>query len=87
MATTLAAEALNDGRDPLTTPFLSENHVTFDECYSLAEHLAIGARLVASGLDDPYTAVGIVLFDHLASGMPGQAPPSFAERSEAADHG
>jgi len=53
-----AAEALEDGRDPLANPFLSEHDVTLDECYSLAEQLAIGARLVAEGFDNPKSESG-----------------------------
>jgi hypothetical protein len=63
-----AAAALNDGRDPLTTPFLSDNDVTLDECYDLAEHLALGARIVALGLDNPRSEVGAIVLAAMATG-------------------
>jgi len=53
-----AAEALEAGEDPLATPFLSEHGVTLDECVSLAQQLAIGARLVAYGLEHPRETEG-----------------------------
>lgn len=53
-----AAAALDKGEDPLHVSFLSEHEVTLDEAYSLAEQLAIGARLVAYGLDHPRTPEG-----------------------------
>ena len=40
-----AAEALEDGRNPLDRSFLIENHVTADECFSLADGMAAGIRL------------------------------------------
>jgi regulator of RNase E activity RraB len=40
-----AAEALEDGRDPLERSFLVEHHVTADECFALAEGMATGIRL------------------------------------------
>lgn len=56
-----AAAALDDGRDPLTNPFLSDNDVTLDQCFSLAEQLAIGARIVAAGIENPRSEQGIAL--------------------------
>ena len=53
-----AADALDDGRDPLTNPFLADNDVTLDQCYSLAEQLAIGARIVAEGIEKPRSLAG-----------------------------
>lgn len=47
-----AVEALEDGRDPLTNSFLTDNEVTLDECYDLADNLALGARIVMTGLTD-----------------------------------
>jgi hypothetical protein len=41
-----AADALDDGQDPFATPFLSEHNVTLDECYTLGEQLASGARMM-----------------------------------------
>jgi hypothetical protein len=62
-----AAEALNDGRDPLTNPFLSEHDVTLDECYDLASHLALGARIVAAGLANPRSEAGAVVLMAMAA--------------------
>jgi hypothetical protein len=53
-----AAAALDDGQIPLTDPFLSEHEVTLDEAYSLADKLALGARIVARGLADPRSPEG-----------------------------
>jgi hypothetical protein len=55
-----AADALNDGRDPLTAPFLDEYDVTLDECYDLAGFLAIGAQMVAWAMDNPKVAVAAI---------------------------
>lgn len=41
-----AAAALDNGEDPFSTSFLSENDVTLDECGDLADSLALGARLL-----------------------------------------
>lgn len=43
-----AASALDDGVDPLAEGFLIEHDVTLTECYSLAESLALGARVLLS---------------------------------------
>lgn len=56
-----AADALEDGRDPLASPFLSDNDVTLDQCYSLAEQLAIGARIVAAGIENPRSPQGTAM--------------------------
>jgi hypothetical protein len=48
-----AAATLDDGGIPLMDPFLSAHGVTLDECFDLAEQLAIGARVVAWGLAHP----------------------------------
>jgi hypothetical protein len=63
-----AARALEDGQIPLMNPFLSEHDVTADECFSLAEMLAIGARIVARGLSDPRTEEGRVVLLEMARG-------------------
>lgn len=55
----LAADALDDGQIPLMNPFLSEHDVTLDQCMSMAEQLAIGARIVAAGIEDPRSPQGI----------------------------
>jgi len=66
----LAAEALDDGRDPLTNPFLSDNEVTLDQCYSLARQLAIGARIVAAGIRKPKSEQGMAMFLTMAADLP-----------------
>jgi hypothetical protein len=43
----IAADRLEDGRDPLAGAFLAEQQVTYDECLDLAGALATGARLYA----------------------------------------
>lgn len=63
-----AAAALDDGQIPLMDPFLSDHEVTLDECFSLAEQLAIGARIVARGLADPRSEEGQVVFLTIARG-------------------
>lgn len=52
-----AAAALEDGRNPLTTPFLSDHDVTLDECYDMAEWLALGAVLMAWAHENPQQAI------------------------------
>lgn len=49
----LAADALDDGRDPFSTAFLADNGVTFDEAATLSELLALGARVVVLLSTDP----------------------------------
>lgn len=41
-----AREALDDGRDPLSTSFLVENNVTLDEAYKLSDTMSLGLDLV-----------------------------------------
>jgi len=53
-----AAGALDRGEDPLTAPFLGDNDVSLDQCYTLAEQLAIGARIVAAGIEEPRSLAG-----------------------------
>lgn len=64
-----AADALEDGRDPLTQSFLAEHDVTMEECHALAEQMAIGARLVACGLDNPRTTEGQAVMMALVRGL------------------
>jgi hypothetical protein len=63
---TAAAAALEDGQIPLMNPFLSEYEVTADECFSLAEQLAIGARVVAYGLENPRSPEGLAVLMSMA---------------------
>jgi hypothetical protein len=64
-----AAAALDDGQIPLTEPFLSAHEVTLDECFSLAEQLAIGARVVAKGLADPRSPEGMAVLMTMARSL------------------
>jgi hypothetical protein len=56
-----AADALDDGQIPLMNPFLSDNDVTAGQCFSLAEQLAIGARIVAAGIAGPRSPQGLAM--------------------------
>lgn len=63
-----AADALDNGQIPLMNPFLSEHDVTLDQCTTMAELLATGARIVAAGIEDPRSPQGTALFTALAEG-------------------
>jgi hypothetical protein len=65
----LAADALEDGQVPLTDPFLSDNGVTLDEAFSLAEQLAIGARIVATAIEDPLSVQAKAFFRTIAESL------------------
>jgi hypothetical protein len=65
-----AADALDDGRDPLANPFLADNDVTLDQCYSLAGQLAIGARVVAEGIENPRSVAGQAMLMAMVRGLP-----------------
>lgn len=62
-----AAEALEDGRDPLTLPFLADNDVSADECFGLADAMAAGLRLLAWAVENPDAARGAVNGAHLVA--------------------
>jgi hypothetical protein len=64
-----AADALDEGQIPLMNPFLSEHEVTLDQCMSLAEQLAIGARIVAAGIESPQSPQGIAMLMTMAAGL------------------
>jgi hypothetical protein len=64
-----AADAMEAGEDPFSGAFLSEHGVTSDECMALARQLAIGARTVAYGLENPQTSEGIAVLTTLARGV------------------
>jgi hypothetical protein len=51
-----AADALDDGSDPFSSTFLDANRVTLDECFDLAEWLALGSRLMAWAIENPRQA-------------------------------
>ena len=40
-----AAQALEDGTDPFNASWLAENDVTFDECMTLGETMALAIRV------------------------------------------
>jgi hypothetical protein len=61
-----AAEALDDGQIPLCNPFLAEHDVTLDQCMSLAQQLAIGARIMARGIENPRSEEGIAMLMTMA---------------------
>jgi hypothetical protein len=61
-----AADALDDGELPLSHGFLSRNEVTSDEAAALAQQLAIGARLVVLGIEQPKSAYGFALVMSMA---------------------
>jgi len=63
-----AASALEAGEDPFGGSWLGEHEVTSDECRALANQLAIGARVVAAGLDTPRSVEGQVVFMAIARG-------------------
>jgi predicted nucleotide-binding protein (sugar kinase/HSP70/actin superfamily) len=63
-----AADALDDGQVPLVNPFLSDHEVTLDQCMSLAQQLAIGARIVAKAIESPRSPQGIAMLMTIAEG-------------------
>jgi hypothetical protein len=64
-----AAEALENGRIPLMNPWLVENDVTLDQCMALADQLAIGARMVAEGIEHPRSPQGVAMLMTMATGL------------------
>ena len=62
-----AADALDDGTDPFTPGWLGEHNVTLDQCYSLAAQLAIGARIVAAGIENPRSPQGVAMLMAMAA--------------------
>jgi hypothetical protein len=57
----LAADALDNGVDPFSSVFLGDHEVTSDQCFSLAQQLAVGARVVAAGIESPTSVQGIAM--------------------------
>ncbi len=55
-----AADTLDDGSDPFGQTFLADNEVTLDECMALSSMLALGARIVAAGIENPTVMAGAV---------------------------
>jgi hypothetical protein len=63
-----AAQVLDDGSSPLDGWFLSQNEVTLDQALSLAQQLAIGARVVARGIEAPQSPQGVAMLLTMAEG-------------------
>ena len=61
-----AADTLDGQEHPFTPAWLGAHDVTLDECVSLAELLAVGARTVAYGLEHPRTHEGQAMMMTLA---------------------
>jgi hypothetical protein len=61
-----ASEALERGEDPFSGEFLRDNDVTSDQCMTLAQMLALGARVVARALEDPKSGAGLAVFLEMA---------------------
>lgn len=61
-----AADAMESGVDPFDTAFLVVNRVSVDESYVMGDLLALGARLVAFGLEHPDVARGALNSVHSA---------------------
>ena len=61
-----AALTLDTGEDPFTAAFLGENEVTLEEAIRLTHQLAIGARMVAHGLDKPRSQQGVAMIISMA---------------------
>lgn len=62
-----AADAMEDGQDPFNHAFLRDNRVSLEEVFTMGELIALGARLVAFGLEHPEVARGALNGAHLAS--------------------
>lgn len=61
-----AADALDNHSDPLDGWFLREHEVTLDQAASMAEQLALGARIVAHAIEHPRSQQGRAMFEVLA---------------------
>jgi hypothetical protein len=61
-----AADALDNGEDPFGVNFLQEHNVSLDQCFSMAEQLAVGARMVAKAMDNPHSLLAQEYFIVLA---------------------
>jgi hypothetical protein len=64
-----AAEALEQYDDPFAGSFLSDNDVTSDQCMTLADQLAIGARIVAAAIENPRSEAGVAYALTLATSV------------------
>lgn len=57
---TAAANALQDGQDPLATPFLTAHAVTLQESFDLADNLTAGALIFADAIRHPAVATAVL---------------------------
>jgi hypothetical protein len=64
-----AADALEEGTDPFSTAFLTEHGVTFEQASSLADQLAIGARIMARGIEKPHSEQGMAMVLTMAEAL------------------
>lgn len=55
-----AAKALEDNCDPFHESFLTANAVTLDECFDMAESLALGAQVIAWAQEHPKDAAAFL---------------------------
>lgn len=51
-----AAAAMENGEDPFHESFLGANEVTLDECFDMADLLALGAQVMAWAIEHPKEA-------------------------------
>jgi len=64
----LAAESLEEGTDPFNANWLRLHEVSLDQCLTLGEQLAIGARIVAAGIENPRSLEGMTYLHTIAIG-------------------
>lgn len=71
------AATLEKGENPFATPFLTEHQVTLGQVCTLAEQVAIGARIVAAGIEGPRSLAGQAYTEALiASSLTGDGERS-----------
>jgi hypothetical protein len=56
-----AADELDNYNSPFNDAWLTEHEVTFDQCMALSQQLAIGARMLAHGIEHPTSEQGIAM--------------------------
>lgn len=61
-----AADELDNYTSPFCDEFLTKHEVTFDQCMSLSQQLAIGARILARGIESPTSDEGIAMLNTMA---------------------
>lgn len=65
----LIADGLDQGETPLNGAFLAEHGVSLDQAMTLAEQLAVGARIVAEGIRCPRSLQGHAMLMTIAEGI------------------